>query len=269
MSDRVVIKPLEGTPGVVHVELARPDKINALDAPMFEAIAAAGDRLAAEPSLRCVVLSGQGRGFSAGLDFGSFMAMAGQGDVVERFFAPHPNSPANLAQQVAHTWRSLPVPVVAAVHGACFGGGLQIALGADIRIVAADAKLSVMEIKWGLIPDMTGSQTLRDLVRLDVAKELTFTGRIVSGTEAVALGLATRVADSPLEAAFDLAREIAGRSPHAVRAAKRLLDETRRLGLEEGLALEARLQRDLLGSPNQLEAVMANLEKRTPRFSDP
>jgi enoyl-CoA hydratase/carnithine racemase len=269
MSDRVVQKPLEGTPGVVHVELARPDKINALDAPMFDAIAEAGDRLAAEKALRCVVLSGQGRGFSAGLDFGSFMAMAGAGNVVERFFESHPDSPANRAQQVAHCWRSLEVPVIAAVHGACFGGGLQIALGADLRIVAPDAKLSVMEIKWGLIPDMTGSQTLRDLVRLDVAKELTFTGRVISGTEAVALGLATRVAETPLEAAFALARDIAARSPHAIRAAKKLLDQTRRLDLEEGLALEAQLQRELLGSPNQLEAVMANLEKRPPRFSDP
>lgn len=269
MSDRVVVQPLAEAPGVVHVELARPDKINALDAPMFEAIAAAGDRLAGDRSLRAVVLSGQGRGFSAGLDFGSFMAMAGDGAAVERFFERHPESPANRAQQVAHTWRQLEVPVIAAIHGPCFGGGLQIALGADMRLVAPDAKLSVMEIKWGLIPDMTASQTLRDLVRLDVAKELTFTGRIVDGHEAVALGLATRVADAPLEAAVALAREIAGRSPHAIRAAKRLLDETRRLDLERGLALEAELQRALLGSPNQVEAVMANLQKRAPSFSDP
>ena len=254
---------------MVHVELARPDKLNALDAPMFEALAAAGDALGGDSSLRCVVLSGQGRGFCAGLDFGSFMAMAGDGEAVGRFFEPHPKSPANRAQEAAYAWRRLEVPVIAAVHGACLGGGLQIALAADVRIVAPDAQLSVMEIKWGLIPDMTGSQTLRDLVRLDVAKELTLTGRKVDGPEAVALGLATRVADRPLEAAFDLARVVSERSPHAVRAAKKLLDTTRRSSLEEGLALEAELQRQLLGSPNQIEAVMANLEKRPPRFSDP
>lgn len=271
MSDRVLIHrdPLADAPGVVHVELARPEKVNALDAAMFEALAETGDRLAGDRAVRSVVLSGQGRGFCAGLDFASFMAMAGQSDFIERFFEQHPNSPANRAQEAAYAWRRLAIPVIAAIHGACLGGGLQIALGADIRIVAPDAKLCVMEIQWGLIPDMTGSQTLRDLVRLDVAKELTFTGRSVSGTEAVALGLATRTADDPLAAAFDLAREIASRSPHAVRAAKQLLDRTRRASLEEGLALEASLQRSLLGSPNQIEAVMAKLEKRPARFSDP
>jgi enoyl-CoA hydratase/carnithine racemase len=163
---------------------------------------------------------------------------------------------------------SLPVPVIAAVHGVAFGGGLQIALGADVRYVTADAKLSVMEIKWGLIPDMTGTQTLRRLLRLDVAKELTFSGRIVSGQEAVDLGLATHVSDKPLDDAMALAREIAQKSPNAIRAAKKLLNESGLVTLEDGLRLEEQLQLGLIGSPNQIEAVRANVEKRSPRFKD-
>jgi enoyl-CoA hydratase/carnithine racemase len=159
--------------------------------------------------------------------------------------------------------------VIAAIHGVAYGGGLQIALAADIRIVAPDARLSVMEVKWGLIPDMSGTQTLRHLVRLDVAKELTFTGRVVSGREAVEIGLATQLSDTPLEAALEMARQIAGRSPSAIRAGKRLLDASVRLGLEAGLQLEAELQAKLIGRPNQVEAVKSNLEKRDPNFSDP
>jgi enoyl-CoA hydratase/carnithine racemase len=161
------------------------------------------------------------------------------------------------------------MPVIAAVHGVAYGGGFQIALGADIRLASPDAKMSVMEIKWGLIPDMSGTQTLRRLLRLDVAKELTFTGRIVSGTEAVELGLATHVSDDPYEAAMALAREIAGKSPDAIRAGKRLLNESGLTTVEEGLRMEESLQRSLIGSANQLEAVQANMAKRKPAFADP
>jgi enoyl-CoA hydratase/carnithine racemase len=174
-----------------------------------------------------------------------------------------------LAQRAAFIWAEVPIPVIAAIHGVAFGGGIQIALAADIRIVAPDARMSVMEIKWGLIPDMSGTQTLRRLVPLDVAKELTFTGKIVSGVEAVALGLATRVSEKPHEDAMALAREIAGKSPDAIRAGKRLLNESGLLTLADGLRLEEELQRALMGSPNQTEAVQANLEKRSPRFRDP
>jgi enoyl-CoA hydratase/carnithine racemase len=177
-------------------------------------------------------------------------------------------SPANFAQQAAYVWKALAVPVIAAVHGVAYGGGLQIALAADVRFVAPDAKLSIMEIKWGLIPDMSGTQTLRHLVRLDVAKELTFSGRIVSGTEACALGLATRVSETPREAALALAREIAGKSPDAIRAGKRLLNSAGTVSVADGLRLEEELQLSLIGRPNQVEAVQANLEKREPRFSD-
>ena len=175
----------------------------------------------------------------------------------------------NWFQRAAYDWLRLPVPVIAALHGNCFGGGLQIALGADIRIAAPDARLSVMEVKWGLVPDMAITRTLPRLVGIDVAKELTYTGRIVSRREAAALGLVTRTADDPLAAARELAAEIAARSPDAVRAAKRLYDETWTAPAAETLALEAELQLGLIGSPNQLAAVTAGFTKEPAEFVDP
>jgi enoyl-CoA hydratase/carnithine racemase len=268
MSDRVVISL--GDDGVADVRLNRPDKLNALDAEMFEALVQAGDALAREPGLRAVVLSGEGRAFCAGLDFASFQQTAEPGARPARqLFDRTAASPANHAQRAAWVWREVPVPVVAALHGVAYGGGLQIALAADVRIVAPDARLSVRELHWGLVPDMSGTQTLRQLVRADVARELTYTARIVSGQEAVALGLATRASERPRDDAFTLAREIAGRSPDAVRAAKRLLEGAFAGDLAEGLRLEEEVQRSLLGRPNQVEAVRANLEQRPPRFRDP
>jgi enoyl-CoA hydratase/carnithine racemase len=267
MSDRISIQR-EG--GVADVRMSRPDKLNALDAAMFLALTEAARSLADDRSLRCVVLSGEGRAFCAGLDVSSFGGRreGEDGPVVDLLSRP-PGSIATQAQLAAHVWQELPVPVIAAVHGVAYGGGLQVALGADLRLVTPDAKLSVMEIKWGLIPDMTGSQTLRHLVRLDVAKELTFTGRVVSGEEAVTLGLATRACPDPKAEALALAQSIARRSPEAIRAAKRLLNGSVQADLEAGLALEADLQRTLLGSPNQVETVKAELGKREPRYSDP
>lgn len=269
MSDRVRVRIEDH---VADVRLDRPEKMNAIDAAMFDALVETGRKLATEPQVRAVVLSGEGRAFCAGLDFTSFMGMAGGAAKETKgigLLQHDASSPANRAQLAGWVWQELPIPVIAAVHGVAYGGGLQIALGADIRFVAPDAKLSVMEIKWGLVPDMSGTQTLRHLVRLDVAKELTFTGRIVSGTEAVALGLATHLSDTPLEAALALAREIASKSPAAVRASKQLLNATVTASVEDGLRLEARLQTSLIGKPEQIEAVKANLEKRTPRFGDP
>ena len=261
MGDRVTLNVIDG---VADVRLNRPEKLNALDAAMFASLVDVGKRVAADTSIRAVVLSGEGRAFSAGLDFKSFMS----GDAPD-LLTRDADSIANRAQRAAWVWQEVPVPVIAAIHGVVFGGGLQIALGADLRYATADAVLSVMEIRWGLVPDMSGTQTLRRLVRLDVAKELTFTGRVVSGTEAHALGLVTRLEASPYDAALATARDIAGKSPHAVRASKRLLNASALLSLEEGLQLEAELQRGILGSPNQMEAVMAGFEKRLPRFSDP
>ncbi len=263
MSERVRIER-EG--GVVEVRLNRPDKLNALDLEMFEALGAAGRALLDDRSLRAVVLAGEGRAFSTGLDVSAMMALGSAG--TELFLREH-GSDANRAQRICTIWSELPVPVIAAVHGHAYGGGLQVALGADLRLVTPDAKLSVMEVKWGLVPDMGGTQALRHLVRLDVAKELVFTGRIVSGTEAVALGLATRVSADPLAEARALAREIAGKSPDAIRAAKRLLNASVELSRAAGLQLEAEEQRRLIGGANNLEAVQANFEKRPPVFRDP
>ncbi|MFQ5479263.1 MAG: crotonase/enoyl-CoA hydratase family protein [Candidatus Binatia bacterium] len=265
MSDRVTVE-IDG--GVADVRLTRAEKLNALDPAMFTALADAARTLAGDRSLRAVVLSGEGRAFCAGLDFSSFSDLSAE-DGPQRLLVREDGGPANFAQNPSFLWTELPIPVIAAVHGACLGGGLQIALGADIRFVAPDAQLSVMEIKWGLVPDMAGTQALRHLVGLDVAKELTFTGRVVSGTRAVELGLATHVSDTPREDALALAREISSKSPDAIRAGKRLLNASRRLDLEAGLKLESELQASLLGRPNQREAVYANLEQRVAEFQDP
>jgi enoyl-CoA hydratase/carnithine racemase len=262
MSDRVTVS-LER--GVADVRLTRPDKLNACDLAMFEALVETADGLAREPGLRAVVISGEGRGFSAGIDVSSFGGGGGGRDLFERSDA----SPANFVQRSAWAWRELPVPVVAAVHGVCFGAGLQIALAADVRFVAPDARLSVMEIRWGLVPDVSGTRTLIHLVRDDVARELVYTGRQVPGTEAVALGLASHLSDTPREAALELAAEIAAKSPSAIRADKTLLNAARQLDDADGLLLEEGLQRSVMGKPNQVEAVKANLEKRPPTFTDP
>lgn len=251
---------------VATVCLSRPEKLNALDADMFDALIAAGEQIMADKRVRAVVLHGEGRGFCAGLDFSSFM---GKPDLMQKLLARSQESLANVAQRVAWIWQEVPVPVIAAIQGVAFGGGLQIALGADLRYVTADAQLSVLEIKWGLIPDMGITQTIAGLVPPDVAKELMFTGRVVSGAEAVELGLATRVSGDPLVDALETARLIATKSPHAIRAGKALLKDGPTMSRAEGLKLETALQVGLLGSPNQLEAVQANMMKRDPSFKDP
>ena len=271
MSDRVTIDLRDG---VADVRLNRADKMNALDPAMFQGLVEAGKSLLDEPSLRAVVLSGAGRAFCAGLDMGSFQRIADAGEQrdaanVAPLSPASDQSPANLGQRAAWVWQEVPVPVIAAVHGVAYGGGFQIAMGADMRYVAPDARFSVMEIKWGLIPDMSGTQTLRHLVRLDIAKDLTFTGRVVSGTEAHELGLATRVTENPLEDALAAAREIAQKSPDAIRAGKRLLNAAVHTTLAAGLALEEKIQRGLIGGTNQIETVKANLEKRAPAYRDP
>ena len=216
-----------------------------------------------------MVLSGEGRGFCAGLDFTGFMSMAGDGAAGASLLSRDDDSPANAAQRAAWVWTEVPVPVIAAIHGVAFGGGLQVALGADIRIAAPTAQLSVMEMRWGLIPDMSGTQTLRRLVRLDVAKELTFSGRIVSGEEARRARPGDARGRRPARRRLQLAREIAGKSPDAIRAGKRLLDQCFQVSVAEGLQLEEQAQRNLIGSANQIEAVQANMQKRAPEFRDP
>jgi enoyl-CoA hydratase/carnithine racemase len=275
MSDRVSISIDDQ--GVADVRLNRPDKRNALDGAMFAGLRDAGESLKADARVRVVVLSGEGESFCAGLDFSSFQSMAGGGERGGGADRAADDAPSNLTpggithlgQQVAWVWQELAVPVIAAVHGHALGGGIQIALGADIRIVAPDAKLSVLEIRWGLLPDMTGLQMLPRLVGLDIAKELAFTGRMVSGTEAKELGLATHVADDPRAAALELAAEIAGKNPAAVRASKALLNAAGTRPLAESFREETRLMKQVIGSPNQIEAVTAYFEKRPPNFTDP
>lgn len=286
MTDRVTVQIEDG---VADVRLNRPDKLNALDTDMFVALVDTAARLAKDSSVRAVVLSGEGRAFSAGLDFSGFMAMAGGGVTVGDSAAADATEPAgdggegggmgaivrtdgritHLGQQAAHGWSEVPVPVIAAIWGHCLGGGLQIALGADLRIVHPEAKLSVLEIRWGLSPDMTGTATLPRLVGPDVAKELSWTGRNVTGEEAARLGLATRTSESPLDDALALAREIAGKSPHAIRGIKRLIEQSGSVSLAQQYQDERSTIGSLIGTPNQVESVAAFFEKRAPSFADP
>ena len=272
------------TDGVADVRLSRPDKMNALDQAMFDALIDAGTSLIGHPEVRAVVISGEGRAFCAGLDMGRFekmQATSGSGTAPDS--GDSTNQPpsnewrlgrrthglSNASQYAAMVWRDIPVPVIAAVHGVALGGGFQVALGADIRFVAPDTKMSVMEIKWGLVPDMGGVELMRHLARGDVVRELTFSGRIFNGVEAGQLGFATHVCDNPYERAMALAREIAGKNPHAIRAGKRLMQLAETADAAAILQAESSEQIALLGSPNQIEAVAANIQKRAPNFTDP
>jgi enoyl-CoA hydratase/carnithine racemase len=249
--------------GIADVRLNRPGKLNAIDPAMFTALSEASGAVAGRGDVRVVVLSGNGRGFCAGLDIASLGAGGLPGSIQERT-----HGIANLWQHAVWGWRELAVPVIAAVHGVAFGGGLQIALAADVRIVAPDARLAVMEARWGLVPDMGAIALLRGLVRDDVARELTYPARQVSGIEAAGLGLATRTADDPYAAAMALAAQIAAGSPRAVRAAKRLFGLAPDAGSAEILLAESREQEALLTGPDLAETVAAQVEGRAPRFAD-
>jgi enoyl-CoA hydratase/carnithine racemase len=271
MSDRVTVTVENG---VADVQLSRAEKMNAIDNAMFEALVETGEDLKGRADVRAVVLSGAGRAFCAGLDMANFGQMAsgerkGGERTVEELTKGRTPVGANRAQQACYVWREVPVPVIAAVHGVAFGGGFQLALGADIRIVAPDAKLAVLEIKWGLVPDMSGIVLMRGLIRDDVARELTWTGRVFSGEEALEMGLATHVSTDPHTDALTLAREIASKNPHAIRGGKRLLNLAQSdAGIDTVFLEETREQVALIGSPNQIEAVMANFDKRDPSYAD-
>jgi len=262
MKDRIDIEVINH---VADVRLIRTDKMNALDDAMFDALLEAGEHLRERNDVRAIVISGEGRAFCAGLDLGNFEAMANgtrNFDLAERT-----HGPANSAQFAVLQWRQMPVPVIGAIHGVAFGGGFQLAMGPDIRIAHPDTKLSIMEIKWGLVPDMGGMLLLRDLVRPDVAGELTYTGRMFSGTEARDMGLVTAVNDDPHAEAMSLAREIAEKNPDAIRAAKRLLSICDDTIVGRVLAAEASEQEKLVSSPNQIEAVRAAQERRVANFT--
>lgn len=263
--------------GVADVRMNRPDKRNALDGDMFKALVETAEELAKDPAVRCVVLSGEGASFCAGLDFSSFQGMADSSSDddsndsggLTSITAASEERITHYAQQACFGWTDLPVPVIAALRGHALGGGIQLALACDIRIAEPKTKMSVLEIRWGLIPDMTGTQSLVNLVGLDVAKELTFTGRMVETDEAFRLGLVTEIAEDARERALEMAHEIASKSPHAVQAAKRLFNNAPHQTVAEGFASEREEIGKLIGSANQVEAITAFFEKRQANYANP
>ncbi|WP_338465552.1 crotonase/enoyl-CoA hydratase family protein [Novosphingobium sp. ZN18A2] len=267
MNDRVSISFANG---VADVRLARPDKMNAFDDAMFEGVNRAIEELAGLSGLRCVVLSGEGRAFCAGLDLSNFGKMASGerkgGDAITNL--PRYANGANRGQQVSFGWRDLPVPVIAAVHGVALGAGFQLSLGADMRFVTPDVRLSAFEMNWGLVPDMGAFPLLKELVRADIARDLVYSGRMVEGPEAVEIGLATRLCDDPLADALEYAKGIANTNPDAIRAAKRLLNLSAEGDYKDILVAESKEMAALMGSPNQIEAVNARVGKRAPAFTD-
>lgn len=249
---------------IARVTLTRGEKMNALDPAMVQAILAAGQEVAASDA-RVVVLSGEGKSFCAGLDVASFSDLARMQDPGERIM-PRSHGDANDMQELALIWRRVPVPVIAALHGVVYGGGLQLALGADIRIAAPDTKLAVMEMKWGLVPDMGGMVLMPPLMRSDVLRQMTYTNRPVSASQAEHWGLVTSVEDDPLAEALALAQEIAGKSPTAIRAAKRLIEVAEAAGRADVLMAESAEQSALIGKPDQLEVIGAQMQGRKPEF---
>jgi enoyl-CoA hydratase/carnithine racemase len=263
MTERVTIEIDEH---VAEVVLNRPDRHNCIDRAMFEALGEAGANLANDTSVRAVVLRGAGESFCAGLDVN--MLTSDESLVTEATMRPLPATPANVYQRAAYVWREIPVPVICAVTGVAYGGGTQIALGADLRYAHPESRWSIMEIEWGLIPDLGITTTLRHVMPIDRIKELAWTGRVVDGAEALRLGLVTAVHDDPVDAARATARQIAARSPDAIRAMKRLFNDSWHLSEADSLALEAALQMQVVTGRNQSEAVKANFEKRRPVFED-
>ena len=259
MTDRVTITVADR---IADVRLARADKMNAIDPAMFAAIGAAIDGLATRTDVRCVVLSGEGRAFCAGLDMTS-MAAGGSGTGRTRNAQG-----AILPQHVTWGWRNLPMPVIAAVHGVAFGGGFQIMAGADVRIAAPATRFAIRESYWGLVPDMAGWPIWRGLVRDDILRELVYTAREFDADEALRHGFVTRIADDPHAAAIELARAITDRSPHAIRGIKRLANMAHDADPRTMLAAETDEQVAVIGRPNMMEAVAANMAGRTPVFRD-
>lgn len=253
------------TDHVAHVELSRPDKMNAVDPDMMAGIIEAGEALRGNSDVRAVVLSGQGNAFCAGLDVASFAVLAG-GDP-EAIMMPRTHGPSNDYQHVSMIWRQLEMPVIAALQGVCFGAGMQIASGADMRIAAPDTRMSILEMKWGLVPDIGGMVLWPALMRADVLRRLTYTGEEFSGVDGKEYGLVTEVSDDPVARALELARLIASKSPSAVRAGKALVSYALENDADDVLLEESRAQSSLVGRPDQMEAVMANIQKRPPKFS--
>ena len=249
--------------GIADVRLARPDKLNALTLPMLDALIEAGRALRSDRSVRAVVISGEGDSFCAGLDFADAFGQAG---AVAKAVVPRPWRGTNTFQEACWVWRRLPVPVIAAVHGHCFGGGVQIALGADFRITAPDARWSVLEGKWGLIPDMSGIRSLAQLIGIEQAKRLTMTAEIFSGEHAHEIGLVGAVGADPYADARALADQLATRSPDALAAAKRLFETRWNSGPRRTFARERIEQVRLMAGRNFKIARAAAFARETPVF---
>lgn len=268
MKDRVAISMIED--GIADVRLIRGEKMNALDPAMFNGLTEAIDELKRMAGLRVVVLSGDGPAFCAGLDLSSLgkSKQKQSEDSPTRTLSPRTRGISNDPQYVAYGWREIPVPVITAAHGVAFGGGLQLLSGADIKFIHPETRCAVMEMKWGLVPDMAGFPLWRENVRGDVLRELTYTNREFSGREAVELGFATHVSDTPHADALELAKIIALKNPQAIRGAKRLFAVQSHSTDAELLQAESVEQDGVIRKPNQLEAVKASMEKRKPVFAD-
>ncbi|OUS08339.1 enoyl-CoA hydratase [Rhodobacterales bacterium 52_120_T64] len=251
---------------IAHVVLNRAEKRNALDQAMLEAIAETIEQLANAGGTRAVVLSGDGAAFCAGLDFMSFAAMLQNPESVD--FIARSHGDANLFQHVSTGWRDLPMPVITALHGVAFGGGFQIMLGADIRVAAPHTKFSIMEAKWGLVPDMGGMALMPALARQDIVRRLSYTAEIFDAAQALEWGFVTEVTEDPLARAMELAAQISARSPDGTQVSKRLISNTWGANRKDTLMAESEAQKSVLGGENQMEAVMANFEKRPPIFKD-
>ncbi|SET59241.1 crotonase/enoyl-CoA hydratase family protein [Oceanicella actignis] len=265
MTDEATPVLLEKDGHVAEIILNRPERMNAITPELITGMEAALERACADAQVRAVVLRGEGRAFCAGLDKSNFARMAqpgaGLGDLTVR-----DRGDANLFQHAAMMWRRAPIPVIAAMHGVALGGGLQIALGADMRVAAPDLRVSVMEMKWGIVPDMGGMALMRRLARGDVIRRLTYTAEMIDAAKALEFGLVTEIADDPLARARQLAATVAAQSPAAIRAAKRLLNLVEEDREAEILMAESRIQMEIIGGPEQLECVRAGLEGRPPRF---
>ncbi len=267
MNDRISITMLED--GIADVRMTRVDKMNALDGAQWNALVEAIDQLKATPGLRVVVLSGEGRAFCAGLDLSSLQGERDPGaSSAGGTLADRTKGISNNAQYAAYGWRELPVPVIAAVHGVAFGAGSQIMAGADIRIVHPDTRIAIMEMKWGLVPDVGGMPLWRTQVADDVLREMIYTNREFNGVEAKEMGFATHVSDDPHAKAMELARVIANKNPHAIRGAKRMCNALATASDAELLQMESDEQLKVIRTPNQMEAVMSEMQKRKPNFVD-
>ncbi len=252
---------------IAEVVLNRPEKMNAIDIHMFDALIDAGKQVSEDPAVRVVILRGEGKAFCAGLDLSNFSM--DENSVMNSIPLPdRTHGIANRWQQAVWTWHKCPVPVIASVHGVSYGGGLQVMSGADIKLIHPDTKLSIMEVKWGIIPDMAGTQLWRHNVRQDILKELTYTHKVFTAEESVQYGFTTRIEDEPLQAARTLAAKIASKSPSAIVKAKKLLNECYYLNEEEGLLLESVEQEEIIRKHNQIEAVFSAMQKRPGNFKD-